>query len=237
MGNYLFGVLYSLMAIIGGIIGMYWSVKYGGWRSSFGRGMIFLSLGLFFEAFGQLSWTFYNVVLRVEVPYPSIADIGYFGIIPLYALGMLNFAKAAGVRFSLGTYLGKIQAVIIPIIMVAVSYFLFLRGYQLDFSAPLRVFLDLGYPLGEAITISIALITFMLSRNALGGTMRKRIFFIIFALIIQYVTDYTFLYRASRELYFNGGVVDLMYAVSFFVMTLCLIQFGVAYKNMIEEQT
>ncbi len=219
----IYGGLYPLLAVGGGIAGLIFARRWGGWRSVFGKGMIFLSLGLFGESFGQLTWTFYNVVLKVEIPYPSIADVGYFSIIPFYTIAMFYFARASGARLSLRDYLGKIQLIIVPLIMLGVSYLLFLRDYELDFSAPLTIFLDFGYPMGEAIMISLAILTFSLSRKYLGGVMRSKIIYIIFAFVVQYVTDYSFLYRASREIYVNGGVVDLMYAISFLVMGLGLV--------------
>jgi len=223
--NYLFGLVYAIIALIGGVSGLLVSKRWGGYKSAVGRGIIFLSLGLLGEWFGQTVWSYYNVIEKIEVPYPSIADIGYFSIIPLYALALLSFAKAVGAKFSLKTIESKLIVVIIPIIMVAISYFLFLRNLTLDFSDPLRTFLDFGYPFGEAITISVALIIYGLSRGVLGGKMRVRILYLIFAFIFQYVTDYTFLYRALEETYYNAGPVDLMYATSFLIMSLGIISF------------
>ncbi len=220
--SYLYGGAYALIALAGGIAGLKLSSKWGGWKSIMGKGIIFLSLGLLGEAFGQLSWTSYNMIWKVEVPYPSIADIGYFSIIPFYALAMFSFARASGARLSLSTFLNKLQVVVVPVIMVVISYILFLRDYDLDLSAPIRVFFDLGYPMGEAITISIAILTLILSRNYLGGIMKGKIRYIIFAFFVQYLTDYTFLYHASREIYTNGGLVDLLYPTSFIVMSVGL---------------
>lgn len=220
--NYIFGFAYALIALFGAVYGFYISRAWGGFRSLVGRGIIFLSLGLLGEWFGQSVWSYYNLIARVEVPYPSIADIGYFSIIPFYALGMWSFAKAAGARFSLKTLGGKLAVVIIPVVMVTISYFLFLKNLQPDFADPIRTFLDFGYPGGEAITISIALITFQLSRGILGGKMKGRILYLIGALVAQYITDYTFLYQAAAGTYYNAGVVDLMYATSFVIMALGL---------------
>lgn len=223
--NYLFGFAYALIALIGGINGLFVSKKWGGSKSFIGRGIIFLSLGLLGLWFGQTAWTYYNIIARVEVPYPSLADIGYFSIIPLYAIGMLSFAKAAVTKSSLRTIKGKLVVIIIPLVMVAISYFLFLRNLTPDFTSPIRTFLDFGYPFGEAITISIALLTFELSRGVLGGKMKSKILYLIFALIVQYVTDYTFLYQATEGTYYNGGIVDLMYMTSFAIMAIGLISF------------
>lgn len=223
--NYLFGFIYAFVALIGGINGLIVSKKWGGWKSFVGRGLILFSFGLLGEWFGQTIWTYYNVIEKIQVPYPSLADIGYFSIIPFYAFGMLSFAKAAGAKFTLRTIRGKIVVVAIPVIMVFISYFLFLKDLAPDFSSPLKTFLDFGYPFGEAITISVALVTFELSRGILGGKMKDRILFLIFALIVQYITDYTFLYQASAGTYYNAGIVDFSYVTSFTIMTLGLIGF------------
>jgi hypothetical protein len=225
--NYLFGFLYSLIALTGGVNGLLISKVWGGYKSLVGRGIIFLSLGLLGEWFGQTVWTYYNVIERIEIPYPSIADIGYFSIIPFYALGMLSFAKASGAKLSIKTLRGKLIIMTVPVLMVSVSYFLFLKNLSPDFSNPIRTFLDFGYPFGEAITISIALITFGLSRGILGGRMKIRILYLIFAFIVQYVTDYTFLYTTLAGTYYNAGIVDLMYATSFTIMAIGI----VALKN------
>ena len=145
---------------------------------------------------------------------------------------MYNFAKASGIKMGLRSFFGKIQAIVIPLIMVGVAYFLFFKDIPLDFSDPLRTFLDFGYPGFEIIAISIAILTYSLSRNILGGVMRPQILFIIFALIFQYITDYTFLYQVGVETYYNGGVVDLLYTTSFTIMALVIINLNSTYEKI-----
>src|SRR3989338_8679915 len=96
--NHLFNFSYTFIALLGGLYGLYVARKvWGGFRSVIGRGLIFLSLGLLGEWFGSTIWSYFNIVQQVEVPYPSIADLGFFSIIPLYALAMVSFGKASGV--------------------------------------------------------------------------------------------------------------------------------------------
>ncbi|MEO6077674.1 MAG: hypothetical protein ABIP54_02715, partial [Candidatus Andersenbacteria bacterium] len=209
-----------------GLSSFFYSKKWGGWKSVLGRGVIFLGLGLLGEAFGQFAWTYYNVVQKIQAPYPSIADLGYSSIILFYSIAMLNFARASGVRFSLKDYVSKIQVVVVPVVMLIVSYYFFLRGYEFDWSNPLKIFLDFWYPMGDAVIISFAILTFTLSRQHLGGVMRNKIIYVIGAFIVQYVTDYTFLYRSNAGTYVNGGIVDLMYATSFVIMTVGIVSLG-----------
>jgi hypothetical protein len=224
---YLFNWSYGLIALGGAIYGIRISItKWGGWNSVIGRGLIFLSLGLLGQWFGLQIWTYYNVVAKVEVPYPSLADVGYFALIPAYTVAAIMFAKASGTQFSLKTVKGKIQAVIIPLIFLGIAYGLFLKDVGFDTSNLVKLFLDLGYPLGEIIPVVIALVTLVLSRKLLGGTMSHRIFYLIAAFSFQFITEYAFIYTSGKNIYVNGGINDLMYATSYTIMAVGLISFS-----------
>jgi len=231
--NNLYGASYPLISLIGGLYGIFWvSKRWGTYKSVIGKGILFLSLGLLAEVFGQWAWSYYVMIQKIEVPYPSIADVGYFAIIPLYSYAMYNFAKASGIKIGLKSFFGKIQAIIIPLAMVCVAYILFLKNIPLDLSDPLKTFLDFGYPGFEIIAVSLAILTYSLSRDVLGGIMRPKILLIIFALIFQYITDYTFLYQVGAGTYYNGGIVDLLYTTSFMIMALAIINLGSAFQKI-----
>ena len=55
--------------------------------------------------------------------------------------------------------------------------------------------------------------------------MKRRILYIIFAFIAEYITDFTFLYQYSDGSYYNAGINDLMFATTFTLMALALISF------------
>jgi hypothetical protein len=222
-----FGEVYGYMAIWGGIWGFIISKKWGGFRSVMGKAIILFSLGLFAQEFGQLYLAFYNDIYKTAGPYPSLGDIGFFGTIPLYISGVLLLAKASGVHIKMKSFASQLQAVIIPLIMLIVAYVLFLQGYEFDWANPIKVFLDFGYPFGDAIYISLALLTFLLSRGMLGGVMKSKILFIVLALGVQFLADFSFLYQSSRGIYAVGGLVDLLYLCAYFLMTLGLLQLSV----------
>lgn len=229
--NYNFAATYGLICILGGAYGILYAQKWGGFSSVIGRAMIVLSLGLFFQEFGQIVFSTYNIFLNVEVPYPSLADVGFFGSIPFYIWGAILLAKAAGSKFSLKTFSYQLQAFVIPTIMLVLSYFFFLKGYEVDWADPLKVFLDFGYPLGETIYISVAILAYSLSRGMLGGVMRSKILFLIGAFIIQYIADFNFLFQSSRGTWVNGSYGDYLYFLAYFTMTLGLIQL----KNVLNK--
>lgn len=235
--NYLFGATYGLMALWGGAWGLLIAKKWGGFSSVIGQAIIGLSLGLLAQEFGQVVFSFYNLFLGVEIPYPSLADVGFFGSIPLYIVGIYLLAKASGTRFSLRAAVSKLQVAIIPILMLTLSYIFFLRDYEFNVGDPLKIFLDFGYPMGQALYISIAILTYTLSRRLLGGIMRSKILFLVVAFVVQYLADYNFLFQSSRGTWVNGGYGDYVYLVAYFLMTLGLIQFKTVAERLGEVQS
>ncbi|MEK7155431.1 MAG: hypothetical protein AAB734_00980, partial [Patescibacteria group bacterium] len=182
--------------------------------------------GLLLQCFGQTSYSFYIYYLNQPVPYPSIGDIGYFGSIFAYLYGALALSRAAGVHVSLKSYRGQLLAFLLPLLMLVLSYQFFLRGYEFDGTQPLKTFLDFGYPFGQALYVSVALLAYLLSRNVLGGMMRMPILVFIGALVLQYFSDFTFLYQATAGTWYAGGMNDLLYLVSYLAMTLALLYIG-----------
>ena len=181
-------------------------------------------------------YAFYIYVQKIEVPYPSLGDIGYFGSVILYIYGASLLLRATGAKFSLKSMGNKLLALILPFALLAVSYLIFLRGYEFDWSSPVTVLLDFGYPLLQATYLAIALLTFMLSRKYLGGIMRLVILFVLISLTFQYIADFTFLYQVKNETWAPGGINDLIYLISYALMSLSLLKFESVVKKLDKKE-
>lgn len=229
-----FASIYFVMPVWGGIWGIATSMKWGGLKSLIGKAIFMFSLGLFALAFGECAYAFYTFHLHVKIPYPSLGDLGYFGSIPLYSYGTILLAKACGASIRLRTVKHKLLAVIIPLIMLSISYVLFLQGYKFDWSDPIRVFLDFGYPFGDAIYISLAILTYLLSRNILGGVMKSKVLLILLALFFEFLSDFNFTYQVSKETWVTGGYGNMLYLSAYFLMTLALISLGTVLNKLKE---
>lgn len=219
---------YQIIAWFGALCGLYFSSLWGGWKSRMGRANLAFALGLLAQSFGQSVFSYYYYI-GIEAPYPSVADIGFFGSIPIYIYAIFLLAQISGINLSFKLYYGKILALLVPIVILCSSYFILLRGYEFDWSQPLVIFLDFGYPFGQAIYISLAIVAYLLTKNYLGGLMKSPIMLFIAALFIQYVADYVFLYQVSRDTYVGGLGVDYLYLVAYFMMTYSLIKLGATY--------
>lgn len=227
-----FPSIYGIVALWGAIWGIIISKAWGGLKSVMGKAIIMFSLGLFAQEFGQIYYAYLSFYKHIAVPYPSLGDVGYFGSIPLYIYGVALLAKASGVSIGLKSIKNKLQSIILPALGLIIGYRLFLKGYEFDWSDPVKIFLDFGYPLGQAIYISFALLTFLLSRGVLGGIMKSKILFLLFALCMQFASDYTFLYQSSRGVWAVGGINDYMYLASYLFMALALIQLKTVLKKL-----
>lgn len=232
-----FGGTYGAMALIGSVIGFTASRKWGGHKSVLGKALIFFSLSLLAQEAGQLIYTYYIYGAHIQIPYPSWGDAAYFGSVILYIIAAILLTKAVGGGFSLRQAKNKALLVVVPLVLLISSYSVLLLHHKYDFSHPLTVFLDFGYPMGQAIYVSIAILAFLLSRKMLGGVMRKGVLMVIFALLIQYAADSNFVYQSSRGIYLSGQFADFLYFISYFVMALALINFHTIYRNITSRST
>ncbi|MBI1839126.1 MAG: hypothetical protein HYR95_02445 [Candidatus Colwellbacteria bacterium] len=106
---------YQTFAIIGGVYGLAIARRWGGFGSVMGRAIMMFAIGLLFQVFGQNVFGYYNVLGGIAIPYPSLADVGFFGSIPFYIYGIILLARASGAAISLRYLANQIQAVAIPV--------------------------------------------------------------------------------------------------------------------------
>lgn len=221
-----FSGLYGLMALSGGIFGLIVGKKFGGFKSYIGATVMFISLGLLAQEAGQLTYSAYTQLFKVEVPYPSWGDVGYFGSVILYILAAWNAAKAVQTKIALKSKLNRTLITVLPLLLLGASYYIFLSDYQADSSDAIASILDFAYPIGQALYIAIALLAFLLSRQFLGGIMKGAVMLLIGAFALQYAADFVFLYQHNQDTWKTAGFNELMYLTAYFVTTLSLIKFN-----------
>jgi hypothetical protein len=225
--NLIYSFAIPLLAFLGGIFGIIISNHWGRFKSAVGKGTFFLAAGTALWGASGFLWTFYNFVLHQEVPYPSLADVGFVGAIPLWVMGIIFLSKATGARLSLRRVGGRLFLVLLPIAIAFVSYyvlFVVARDSSFDWQGGyLKIFLDLFYPIGDFVILTLSVIVWGLSSQYLGGRYRWPIFATLFGFVIMYIADFSFSYTTTLGTYFNGNISDL-----FFTTALFLISFGVA---------
>ncbi len=235
--NDYFTLLYPILALLGGVVGWIYAKKWGGFKSTLGISLSMFSLGLLAQFLGQLLYNYYIFVLGIDEPYPSVGDVSYFASVIFYIIGAVYLAKVSGIKFSFKSVRGKLQAILIPVIILLVSYTVLLKGYEPDFSNKALLFLDFGFPIGQAVFVSVALLALFLSKEILGGMMRKPIMLLIGALIVQYIADFAFSYMFSAhpDLMYVGDFLDYLYTVAYFLMAISLVSIGNMFYKVQES--
>lgn len=153
--NFTFSLFYSIIPLGGSVLGFLNSHRWGGFSSSVGRGMFFLSAGIFAWGIGNLIFAYYNLVLHIAIPYPSFADVFFVLIYPSSLIGMTYFFKATGTLFAVRRISKKFALFIIPLMIGLLSfYFLFsiARGGKVTYDGDLlKLVLDVAFPVGSAL--------------------------------------------------------------------------------------
>lgn len=228
--NYLYSFLFGLIPLVGGAVAMINSKVWGGLKSSVGNAVFFIGLGLFFWGCGETIWSYYNFFLGIPAPYPSLADIGFAPSIFFYGLGAVYLASATGAKFGLRNPLGKIFLVLAPILSFAVSYyvlFVVARGGVLipEGETPLKTVLDIAYPFGDFLALTLAVIISGLSFRYFGGRYIFDIISILLGLLVMFIADSVFSYTTTAGTYFNGNFGDLLLTLGLFLLTFGVLGF------------
>lgn len=229
--NYWYSFLFGLIPLFGGFIGIIKSDIWGRFRSVLGKAIFFFSLGLLLWGIGETIWSYYNFFKGEPAPYPSLADLGFAPSIFFWIVGTIFLARATGAFYSLKKSVwAKILAVAIPIPLIFVSYYLLInvaRGGVLvpPGETPLKVLLDIAYPLGDFLALTFALVVFLLSNKYLGGHYRGAVACILLGLGIMYFGDFSFSYTTTTGTFYNANFGDLLLASGTFFMTVGILGF------------
>ena len=227
LGGALYQVALGLIPLIGGFLGLFKARLWGGSKSAVGRALLAISIGAICWGMGQMFWSiYYNILTSVDVPYPSLADVGYSLSFPFLAIGLVSLSKATGARFSLKKSGGKILAFCITTIVLIAAYYLLIvvaRGGVIDFAeGGLKLFFDIAYPVGDLVILLFSVLVYGLSFKYLGGEYKLPILSVLLGLFVLFCGDFSFSYTTTVGSYYNGSWVDLVLPTAWM-----LIVFGV----------
>jgi len=156
---------------------------------------------------GQVAWTWYESVLGVDVPFPSLPDVGYLGAVPLAAAALL------AVPLSAQTLAGRLRTVLdglmIATAMLMVSWLTVLAPVvQAGGDSWVSQAISLAYPIGDVIAITIVLYVLLRSRQS-ATRVPVPLELIGGALAAVAVSDSGFVYLTATENYASGSVIDI----------------------------
>jgi len=222
--NYLYSFLFGLIPLFSGVVAMYCASMWGGFKSAVGKAVFFIGLGIFLWGAGETVWSYYNFFQNIPAPYPSLADIGFAPSIFFYGLGAVYLSKAAGVQFALRNHNARASAILAPFVIFGLAYYLLVIIAREGVLVPageglLKTILDLAYPLGDFVGLTVAIIISSLSFKYLGGRYLWDIYSILLGLFVMFVADVIFSYTTTVGTYYNADPGDLLLALGMFLLS------------------
>jgi len=167
---------------------------------------------------GQSVWTWYESALGREVPFPSLADVGYLGLPALAAAALLCLPVAAE------TLAGRLRTVLDGLIVAAalllVSWLVVLAPVvEAGADNPLTQAISLAYPLGDAVVITMVVYTWLRSRES-GADLPVSLPLLGTGLVAFAVADSGFVVLTTTGAYSSGSYIDIGWFVGFTLMLM-----------------
>jgi len=211
--NTFFNYLYNFSYGLNFLLGLYYCFsripKYFKFRAL----LIYFGLASLSFFVAQLIWLYYNLYATTAIPYPSIADYFWLAFYPLIGIGFMLLLKALKSTLNLSMLIEII--ITAGVIFLVLSSFLSLNNTTLNLPI-LTVILDYAYPIFDSIIISIAIAAL----RSQAGRLHSQILYFVFGFIGLAVGDTLFTYQTALNTYWNGNIVDAIYAISCFLIMM-----------------
>jgi len=171
-------------------------------------------LGMFFWFLGELIWAIYVLVLAIEIPYPSLADVSYLvGYIPMFLAFLLylkTFRAAVTPKALASTGLTVLAVVL------ASSYLLLMPIFSLRGDS-VTLALDVAYPVMDLALFTLSFLGFLIFFE---GKLGDAWLLISLGLILTAVADLLFSYTTLQGIYFEGHPSELLYLWGYIALLL-----------------
>ena len=164
---------------------------------------------------GEAAWGYYDAVLGIAVPFPSLADVGYLAAIPLGAAGILRFRSfSEGFATELR---GIVDGLIIATSLLLLSWLTVLGAVFAGSSdSQFAQVISLCYPIGDVVILTM--VVFVLARSRPES--RWAMLLIGAGFAINGVTDSLFPLLNAKGVYSTGSPIDAAWLLSFCLIAL-----------------
>jgi diguanylate cyclase (GGDEF)-like protein/PAS domain S-box-containing protein len=164
---------------------------------------------------GQAIWSYYELVLGRQMPFPSFADLGFLGAVPLAVAGVLFFPWVPSRATSL-------LRTILDALLTAGSLFIISWAtvlgtvYRSGSGGLIAQLIGLAYPAGDIVIGTIVLIL------ASRAPKENRLPFVLLAggLFVNLLADSAFAYLTTTNAYGSGSTSDTGWAAGYLLIAM-----------------
>jgi diguanylate cyclase len=163
----------------------------------------------------EVVWGWYALILDVEVPTPSWADVGYLSAIPFTVAALVVHPATGGG----GTHKARsvFDGLVVATALLFLSWTLVLgplwRSADLSTSAGV---VTLAYPFGDVVIVFFI----VLAIRGMTGTDRLSLWCLLAALLAMALSDSTFTYLTEVAKYTSGDLIDTGWVAAYLGIAL-----------------
>lgn len=176
------------------------------------RGWRFVGLACASWAAGNAVWAVYELVLDRDAPFPSPADIGYLGFVPLALIGIVLLGPSFR---TVGTFKRTMDVILITVGLGGVGWILVLSPVAASTEGVLEQGLSLAYPIGDLVMLAVTLSVITVTRGRGRALTLLPLGLIFFAL-----ADASFAYMTATGQYTSGDLTAWAWFGGFLLMAL-----------------
>jgi hypothetical protein len=182
------------------------------------RGWLLMGASCLAWGLGMVVWTTYESILGRDVPFPSLADVGYLATVPLAVAAVLIFPTAPQRLAAQARTV--VDGLVIGGSLLIVSWILALGPVVHGGGAgPLADTLAIAYPVGDVVIATIVL--FAMARSHLGSPLgRLTLLLLCGGLLAAAVADSGFSYLALQNAYASGNRIDIGWFLAYLLVFL-----------------
>lgn len=166
---------------------------------------LLLGAGMTCWGLGELVWSYYELILHREVPFPSLADAGFLLLIPFMAVALLSLPTAPRAAAARGRVI--LDGMIIATSLFVLSWATALGAtFAQGGNSLLETILSLAYPFGDVVLIGLVL--FVGSRSARMA--RSSIGLIGAGIVFISISDSLFTFFTAKNIFGSDMASDLL---------------------------
>ena len=166
------------------------------------------ALGLLLLVFGDTIWTYYENVLLIETPFPSIADLSYLAAMPCLAIGLVLMFRR---RMPGREWAELIEALIIATVAGILSWIFLVLPLAQDQTQPLLNRLILvAYPLTDLVLLIAVLRLLLMSAKRLPAH-----YLLSTSFVLLLIADTAYAATLLTDSYGTGHPLDAGWLLSY----------------------
>jgi diguanylate cyclase (GGDEF)-like protein/PAS domain S-box-containing protein len=184
---------------------------------------------------GMAVWTWYESLVGREVPFPSLADVGYLGFPAFGALALLSLPLTA--QTLAGRLRVLLDGLIVALSLLLVSWIVVLEPVLVaGGDSVLAQWISVAYPASDVVVITIVVYTGLRARQS-ARRPSVSLSMVGWGLLAFAFSDSGFVYLTTSSDYSSGNLIDIGWFTGFALLLLAALRVKHVEAAAVEDES